>query len=236
MLLVKTIENNLKTSDKHYYFMSAVNQTLNIDELAREMARRNTTLTEADARAALIVLSETVNDFVQRGYRVELPFGYMELRAHGTTDRMGDVFKADGGDNRLSVSFRMKKSVSSAITKKAEFKMAKDNGVSRPEIKSTCIINDSGKSDECKTFKNGDVVRLRGERLHIDAGDEKQGVFIEDTQGNKLKVKKYFRTGSRIVDIALPSCASGVYHVGIITHPAIRRYETSVFFQKITVT
>lgn len=83
MLNIYAYQNSLKVSDgkDKFCFRSVVDQIIDSEQLIKEIVNYNSTITEADIRAVLSVLDDRVKHFVNLGYKVELPFGYMFNKA-----------------------------------------------------------------------------------------------------------------------------------------------------------
>ena len=94
MIQIYTYQNSLKVSEgkDKYCFRSVVDQTLDNEQLLKEIISYNSTITEADARAVLSVLNDRVKHFVNLGYKVELPFGWMFNKANGTVAKLNEGF------------------------------------------------------------------------------------------------------------------------------------------------
>ena len=88
MIQVYTYQNSLKVSEgkDKYRFRSVVDQILDNEQLVKEIISYNSTITEADVRAVLSVLNDRVKRFVNLGYKVELPFGYVYNKANAAGD------------------------------------------------------------------------------------------------------------------------------------------------------
>lgn len=74
MISVKTVANNTGYGKTGFCFLSTSDTDAGIEEIIKEMVRYNSTLTEADTRAALSVLDAVVERLLQEGCKVRLPW------------------------------------------------------------------------------------------------------------------------------------------------------------------
>ena len=101
MISVKTVANNTGHGKTGFCFLSTSDTDAGIEEIVKEMVRYNSTLTEADTRAALSVLDAVVERLLQEGCKVRLPWVDLQLAAHGTAESISEKFYNNRGDNRF---------------------------------------------------------------------------------------------------------------------------------------
>ena len=219
-----------------YCFRSVADQTLNSEQLIKEIINYNSTITEADARAVLSVLSTKVNHFVNLGYKVELPFGYIYNKANGTVARINDGFVPGTGNHRISTVFRFKDDAAYEMTKNAAYKNAGSGYVSLPQITELYSIKNNGKEDEALSFAAGSLLRIMGKKISFDIEDTIQGVFLIDSEHHEVHIESYNRIGTNVVEAYIPAVSAGSYEVKIVTKPGTDRYEKCVASKKIEVT
>lgn len=236
MVNVTTYLNSLKTEGKKYCFRSNIDQLLDSERLIKEIISYNSTITEADARAVLSVLNDRVKHFVNLGYKVELPFGFAYLKAKGTADRLIDSFTPGTGNHKITVAFMYKQDAATEMTKDAAYRLVGAGYVSNPVITIINSVTDSGKEGEALTFKNGDMLRVKGRYLSFAIEDERQGVFLVAKNKSEIRLTRYNRTGTNIVDAYIPAdIAVGDYGVSLVTKPGAGRYEQYTYSTKIAV-
>ncbi|MBP5464695.1 MAG: DUF4469 domain-containing protein [Treponema sp.] len=237
MIAITPHKNQLKTSRKNYCFRSVTDQTLKSEQLIREIVDYNSTITEADARAVLAVLDDRVRYFVRMGYKVELPFAYIRLKASGTAGKLTDSFMPGTGDHKLKAVCSIKKEAASEMEHSTAWRITGRGWVILPKITELSGINSAGKEVKKLAFAPGDLMRIRGRNLHFDAADEKQGVFFVDEQGCRTRADRYSNIGTAITDAFIPdSLVPGTYTVKIVTEPRRDSYEQYIASTPITVT
>ena len=237
MIAITPHKNQLKTSRKNYCFRSVTDQTLKSEQLIREIVDYNSTITEADARAVLAVLDDRVRYFVRMGYKVELPFAYIRLKASGSAGQLTDSFMPGTGDHKLKAVCSIKKEAARDMEHSTAWRITGRGWVILPKITELSGINSAGKEVKKLAFAPGDLMRIRGRNLHFDAADEKQGVFFTDEQGGKTCAGRYTNIGTAITDAFIPdSLVPGTYTVKIVTKPRRDSYEQYSAGTQITVT
>ncbi|MBQ3687380.1 MAG: hypothetical protein II932_06080, partial [Treponema sp.] len=134
MVQVYAYQNSLELAEgkDKYCFRSVVDQTLDADQLVKEIVGYNSTLTDADVRAVLTVLNDRVKHFVNLGYKVELPFGYVFNRANGTVRKLNDGFVPGTANHRISTVFRFKDDSQAEMVKNAAYRLAGSGYVTLP--------------------------------------------------------------------------------------------------------
>lgn len=239
MVQIYTYQNSLKTSEgkDKYCFRSVVDQTMDNEQLIKEIISYNSTITEADARAVLSVLNDRVKHFVNLGYKVELPFGWMFNKANGTVARLNDDFVAGSSNHRITTVFRFKDDAADEMIKNAVYKQAGSGYVQIPVIKGMYSILNNGKESDVLEFASGSMLRIKGKNVSFDADDEAQGIFLVASDKSEIRIASYNRIGSSVIEAYIPSgTAAGAYEVKLVTKPGSERYEKCIFSAKLAVT
>ena len=220
MIAITAYKNPLQTKKKECCFRSVADQTLNSEQLIKEIIGYNSTITEADARAVLSVLNDRVKHFVNLGYDVELPFAYIHLRANGTADRLNDGFVPGSGDHRFEATCVFKADAAKEMEDTSAWRIAGVGWSILPKITELVSRDAAGKENGNLSFNCLDILRIKGQNLSFDAADEKQGVFFVDGSGAKTHANRYFNVGTSITDVFIPSgLAPGKYKVRVVTSP-----------------
>lgn len=238
MVQVYAYQNSLELAEgkDKYCFRSVVDQTLDADQLVKEIVGYNSTLTDADVRAVLTVLNDRVKHFVNLGYKVELPFGYVFNRANGTVRKLNDGFVPGTANHRISTVFRFKDDSQAEMVKNAAYRLAGSGYVTLPSITELYSKNADGSESGELVFAAGSMLCLRGKRLSFAADDLKQGVFLVDAVGNEIRIGTYNRIGTGVVEAYVPSgIPAGRYEVKIVTKPGTDRYAKNVALSSIGV-
>ncbi len=231
MMQVYSFQNSLKMADgmNRYCFRSVVDQTLDSEQLVREIVGYNSTLTDADVRAVMSVLNDRVKHFVNLGYKVELPFGYVFNRANGTVRRLNDGFVPGTANHRISTVFKFKDDAKEEMVKDAAYKLAGNGFVMLPSITELYSKLEDGRESEELSFKPGAMLCIKGKRISFDAADTDQGVFLIDEKKNEVRIGRYNRIGTNIVEAYVPDpLPAGLYKVKLVCKPGTDRYESCV--------
>ena len=239
MIQIYTYYNSLKMAEgkDKYCFRSVVDQTLDNEQLIREIISYNSTITEADARAVLSVLNDRVKHFVNLGYKVELPFGYVYNKANGTVPNLNDGFVPGTSNHRISSVFKFKSDAEAEMVAKAAYKIAGTGYVKFPVIKELHSILPNGDESEVLVFAAGSMLRIKGSQLSFDADDYQQGIFLVAPDYSETSFNTYNRIGPSVAEAYIPSgLAAGTYEVKIVTKPGTDRYEKNTYSSAITIT
>lgn len=239
MVQIYTYQNSLKVNEgkDKYCFRSVVDQTLDNEQLIKEIISYNSTITEADARAVLSVLNDRVKHFVNLGYKVELPFGWIFNRANGTVAKLNDGFVAGSSNHRITTVFKFKDDAADEMVKNAAYKQAGSGYVQLPAIKEMCSILQNGKESDSLEFAAGSMLRLKGKNVSFEAADGAQGIFLIASDKTETRIASYNRIGTSVIEAYVPSgIAAGDYEVKLVTKPGVERYETCVFSVSVTLT
>lgn len=237
MVLITTYENSLKTAGENKYcFRSVTDRTIDSEQLIKEIINYNSTITEADVRAVLSVLNDRVKHFVNEGASVELPFGYVFLRANGTVAKLNDGFMPGKGDHELNACFKFKKESKAEMEKSGFYRIDSTGWKILPKINELVSLTDGGKESGTLIFQAYDILRIKGENLSFDPDDEKQGVFLYGTEtASKTRLNRYHNVGTNVTDVFIPQgINSGTYQVNIVTKPRLDGMEEYTFSKIIT--
>lgn len=236
MLTINVSETHLAKGDKKFCFRSNCDQTLDTDQLVKAMVGYNSTLTEADVKACLTVLTDRIKYYANLGYKVELPFGYVYLKATGTVEHVYDGFNPNTQNHRITASFRFKDPYAKEIEATTSYRQGSKGFVSNPEINAVFCILSNGKESEDLSAERGTIIRLRGKYLSFDTTDPKQGVFFVDSSNKETRAVSYSRTGTSVTDLFIPQeLAEGNYKLKLVTKPGTERYATSIYEKSVEV-
>lgn len=239
MVQIYTYQNSLKVNEgkDKYCFRSVVDQTLDNEQLIKEIISYNSTITEADVRAVLSVLNDRVKHFVNLGYKVELPFGWIFNRANGTVAKLNDGFVAGSSNHRITTIFKFKDDAADEMVKDAVYKQAGIGYVQLPAIKEMCSILQNGKESDSLEFAVGSMLRLKGKNVSFEAADGAQGIFLIASDKTETRIARYNRIGTSVIEAYVPSgIVAGDYEVKLVTKPGVERYETCVSSVSVTLT
>lgn len=235
MLIITTIKNHINKKSKPYCFRSSVEQTLSTEQLIKEIVKYNSTLTDADVRACLSVLDNKVREYVNKGYRVELPFAYLNLKVKGTCDKSTDSFVNGTDDHKIGVKVTLKSDAIDDMIHKVEYKQQPAGYIMDPKITGVfAVLQDGTKSNELN-FETGDIIEICGKNFSLDYEDENQGVFFE-SETESVRASRFSRSGTNVIDAVIPkSLGQGTYHLLVRTKPGTERYAEHKLINAISV-
>ena len=220
MIAITTYKNSLKKAKKEYCFRSVTDQTLDSEQLIKEIISYNSTITEADARAVLSVLNDRVKHFVNLGYNVELPFAYIHLKANGTVDKLNAGFTPGTGDHRFEVTCSFKDDAAKEMEDTTAYRIAGTGWAILPKITEVMSISNLGIENKNLEFMHNDILRIKGKNLSFDASDDKQGIFFINTDKVETRATRYNSIGTAITEVFIPkSLELGLYKIKIVTSP-----------------
>lgn len=219
MISVKTVANNTGHGKTGFCFLSTSDTDAGIEEIVKEMVRYNSTLTEADTRAALSVLDAVVERLLQEGCKVRLPWVDLQLAAHGTAESISEKFYNKRGDNRFVLKALVNKKFEAKAVEKVFYKTKSSVAEMDPSIFQVfSITKDSSYSGE-RVVKAGMCFRIYGKNLGFDFEDEKQGVFLalKGDRKKAVRITSFIRRTQRTIDAILPQdMEKGVYTVSFV--------------------
>lgn len=245
MIEVQTVRNNTRADGDKYCFSSVADTVIEKKELIARMRQYNSTLTEADANAALEVLDESVRDLLEKGCKVKLPWVTLYLTARGTAENEASAFRPGKGDNRFVLKAAPNRKAEKEIAENVFFRSKSGGIVLRPLISSISYIQQDASESYELIVKKGRNVRIRGRNLKFDKEDQKQGVFlleIKENEGRKLetgrrtKLSVFSRLTERTIDASIPeSLENGEYKIEVVTKEKTSGYLSERSRNDITV-
>lgn len=219
MISVKTIANNTGHGKTGFCFLSTSDTDAGIEEIVKEMVRYNSTLTEADTRAALSVLETAVERLLQEGCKVRLPWVDLQLAAHGTAESISEKFQNKRGDNRFVLKSLVNKKFEEKAAEKVCYKTKLATAEMDPVILHVFSITKDASYSSERAVKAGTCFRIYGKNLGFDFEDEKQGVFLllKSDRKKAVRITNFIRRTQRTIDAILPqNMESGVYEVSFV--------------------
>lgn len=239
MLEVRTIRNNTRTDREAYCFSSVADRAAGKDDIIRQMVKYNSTLTEADAAAALAVIEESVNALLKEGYRVKLPWVSLCFSARGTAESPAETFHPGKGDNRLELNAAPNRKTERKLSGSVNYRKRIGGIIMRPKIDLVTHIAEDASKSEAANVKEENVIRIKGEYLGFSTDDSKQGVFLEAQEQGKtyaVRAKTYIRRTRRTIDTMIPRGISpGEYRIMVVTKEKTSGYMEARSQKTITV-
>ncbi|MDO5774994.1 MAG: DNA-binding domain-containing protein [Spirochaetales bacterium] len=219
MISVKTVANNTGHGKTGFCFLSTSDTDAGVEEIIKEMVGYNSTLTEADTRAALSVLEAVVERLLQEGCKVRLPWVDLQLAAHGTAESISAKFQNKRGDNRFVLKALVNKKFEAKAAEKVSYKTKSSVAEMDPKIFYVLSITKDAAYSSERVVKPGMCFRIRGKNLGFDFEDEKQGVFLalKGDRKKTVRITSFIRRTQRTIDAILPQgMEKGVYAVSFV--------------------
>lgn len=232
MIEVKTVLNNARKDGEEYCFSSVADRTAGTAEITARMREYNSTLTEADAIAALAVLDTAVRSLLKEGCKVNLPWVTLYFAAHGKAESRVSRFSTGKEGNKFVLKSVSNKEVEKELSSSVAYKSDAGEIVKAPKILALYSLTPDGEPSGKLDFAKGSTLRIYGRNLKFDFADENQGVFfsqVTDSKSKKISARgaSFTRIASNTVDVAVPdSLAAGKYEVRIVKKEKSRGYLT----------
>lgn len=236
MIKVKTVLNNTK-KDGGYCFSSVSDTVAGTDEIIEQMRQYNSTLTEADAIAALTVLDKSVRTLLEKGCKVRLPWVTLCFAARGNAESRTSSFAPGKDGGRFVLKATADKDVEKEIAPSVVYESDAGEIVKAPRILSLHSVDSSGKLSDELAFKARDTLRIWGRNLKFDFSDNEQGVFFtNESTGRTLRAESFTRAATSTIDTSLPEAiAPGRYEVSVVKKEKSRGYLRTFASEQITV-
>ncbi len=215
----------------NYVFMSENMATFTEEQLVKKMAEFNTTLTEADALAALNVMQRIVMEKVKEGYAVQTPFGLFYAVAGGSAASTDADFNPGSKETNhaIRMRFRPNRELSADVSKNTVVERVSN------AIKTRAYIDYAGNADgkADSPIKNGDIICIRGNFLKFDETNENHGIFLTDGE-NEYRLTYYTQISAGTVSARIEdSIPSGSYALIVRNKPTAD--ESTVKYKKSIV-
>lgn len=219
MINIKTVPNNTGKSKSGFCFQSIADTDAGLEEIVKEMVGYNSTLTEADTRAALAVLDTAVRRLLQEGCKVRLPWVDLQLAAHGTAESVSVKFQNKKGDNCFVLKAAVNKKFEAEASGKVSYKTKSSAPAMDPAIYHVFSVTDTAEYSSELLLKRGSCFRIHGKNLEFDFEDEKQGVFLtfKSDRTKSARVTRFIRRTRRTIDAVVPQgIESGIYRLSFV--------------------
>jgi hypothetical protein len=217
MLKIFIRENCGKLGGKKYIFRSANMAQFSIDELVREMATFNTTITEADTLAVLNVMKRLVVKYVEQGYSVQTPLGLFFASASGSTDDIMGSFMPQSAETNhdIRMLFRPDSKIVADVLENTP--LERGSNKLKTTVNIDKVMNASGNEND--PVKPGDMIVVYGDYLKFDGSSPDQGIFLAD--GSKSYRLDYYtqNTAGRIQARISTSIPAGSYTLSLHNIP-----------------
>jgi hypothetical protein len=181
------------------------NQVHDQESIIKEMLRRGSTITDADARAVLKVFYEVVSDEVAEGNNVNLPLVNIKPSINGVFSNATDTFDPSRHIKRASVS------AGTLLTQKLnDAKVEKTiQAQTAPAIIQFTDVNTQTTNS---ILTPGGIGQIVGEELKFNPANIAEGIYFVATDGTAIKVVIIAsRTEGKLVFSIPATLAAGIY-------------------------
>lgn len=192
------LQKNPITSDPNDHSARVVvPNTLTLDDIVREMQRRNSSLTESDILSALTLLFEVTTDEVAQGNTVTLPVAVFRPSIRGVFKDATDVYDEKRHEKRASVS--------QGTMMASKMKNAAVEKVTEPLPQPAPLHFEDVVTDTINSkVTPGGIGIIKGEELKFDQENEEEGIYFvgNDSEGTfKASVLAKVTSGTLIFSI-----------------------------------
>jgi len=183
-------------------------RSVDVDEIAEEIAQLGTTVSKADILNVLSHYYSTIEKMLLNGLSVNTPAGIYRVTIKGTFTDEGDPF--DPARHQVVVRIAAGKGLREAVSKAHVERYMGDLATPRP---ATYIDTATGERNSVVTpQKEGRVI---GKHLQFDPGDPRQGIFFIDAAGVETRVESVGWNKARRLIFIVPPLSAGSYRLQV---------------------
>ncbi|WP_027727880.1 DNA-binding domain-containing protein [Treponema sp. C6A8] len=219
MLKVFVRENVSPVAKNGFVFMSENMATFTQEQLVKKMAEYNTTLTEADALAALNVMLKIVMEKVKEGYAAQTPFGTFFAAAGGSAESKAEEFLPNVKETNHAVRMRFRPYRELSEDVSSHTVIERVSNAIKTRVYIDTVANADGKTDS--PIKAGDTICIKGDFLKFDSENEVHGIFLSDGE-TEYRLSYYTQiTGGTVCARVESSIPAGSYKLIIRNKPTV---------------
>ena len=189
--------NKLKTGNKNSYLAKV--QTIgsvDLDAIVNRMCYPGSGISKTLAKGIITELNKAIENALQEGYTVNLPFVNIKPSIKGQFEGPDDYYQS----NRHELCFTVSAGKSlKRLPKQMQLKKV-NKSQKRPSIRR---LIDKYTGEEVQELKPLMVVEVRGSHFCFPKSDEEVGVFLENTQ-QKVKAKILYCENTSSILLVLP--------------------------------
>lgn len=197
--------NTLATCKAPFVIHSACADTVTMDELVDEMASAKSTMSRADFACAMEVLAATIAKLVADGKFVQMLLGSFYLSASGTLDTADQPFtpRAENSNHDLQLHFRPNRALGARLIAMAKLERSVHTDKCSPYLVTARTVRTKTQN----VGNAGELLRIEGERLAFDDGNEATGLFFVNGKETRADYYVVVKPGLVIAEIpaTLPS-------------------------------
>lgn len=212
-MLKYVLRENLLTADPNDYTAQTVDsRSYTGEEIVDLMMKRGSTLTKADALAAVELYNEVCAELIADGANIVTPIFRTGLSISGVFEGATDSY--DPARHTIKVNLQAGQLLQKALTTvKTEKGTAPTD--TNPYIVEVIDVNSGAKNE---TITKGGIVQLAGTRLKFNPADETQGIFLIAEDGTETRATVIAENKpKRLMFLVPPDLATGTYILEVRT-------------------
>lgn len=211
-MLKYALRENLLTPEPDDYMAQTVDaRSYSGEEIVELMLKRGSTLTKADAAAAVELYNTVCADLIADGCNLNTPLMNTSLSIGGVFSGAGDSFDASRHTVKLNVA-------PGVLLREAAGRVR----VEKTEAASTdpyiTVVRDVVSGEVNGTLTLGGILEATGSRLKYDAADTQQGLFLVPESGAAIRCDVVAENKPARLMVMIPATVTaGTYHVEVRT-------------------
>jgi len=203
---------------------------LNLSDIIKRMLKRGTTITEADATAAILLFMQEMIDATTEGYSINTDLVNMRPSIQGVFNDASDSFDASRHTVRASLT-----AGNVLFTKMLAASVEK---IKTSAVSPTILEFLDNRTNSNTQATKGGIASIVGSELKYDIQNPLEGIFFINTKNNEETkvVDVATRTDGKVLFLIPTSLAAGNYKLEIRkAYTAVKAIRSHVFANLITV-
>lgn len=209
MTIIYSLHENHLTPDPNDYTASVSSLgTLNVDNLIDRMLNFGSTLTKADALAALELYHKVIQQALLEGYTVTTPTANYRVSIKGVFNGPNDSYDASRHtiSPNVSPTRALRNQLKASTVQKAEADTRAPNLIE---------YIDFGSDTRNSTLTPGNAGQISGHRLKFDGADPTQGVFFVAEDGTETTAVTVMTNDPGKLLFLIPPLPAGSYFLQV---------------------
>ena len=204
--------NKLKTGNKNSYLAKVQsNGSVDLENIIDRICYPGSGITKAEATGVITELNKAIEESLEEGFTVNLPFVNIKPSIRGQFEGLDDYFQPNRHELRFTVSSG--KSLKSLPKKVRLQKVSKS--LRKPSIRQ---LIDKYTGEEVQQLKPLMVIEIRGNHFNFPKDDEEVGVYLESKQ-QQVKTQILHCENSSTILLVLPQeLPAGEARLRIVVH------------------
>lgn len=211
-MLKYALRENLLTAESDDYMAQTVDaRSYNGEQIVELMLKRGSTLTKADAAAAVELYNTVCAELVADGCNINTPLMNTSLSISGVFSGAADSFDQSRHAVRLNIS-------AGTLLRDAAAKVRTEKTQAASTDPYIAAVRDVVSGAVNGTLTAGGIIEATGSRLKFDAADTEQGLFLLPESGEAVRCGVVAENKPARLIVMLPAdMAAGAYHMEVRT-------------------